>query len=53
VRNLLEDVTAWGWEQAPPQQLVFTADVPKLDQPLPPALAPNIDAAVMNAVAGL
>jgi hypothetical protein len=53
VRNLLEDVTAWGWEQAPPQQLVFTADVPKLDQPLPPALATNIDAAVMNAVAGL
>jgi len=46
LRNLLEDITAWGWERAPPQQLVFTADVPKLDQPLPRALAPDIDAAV-------
>jgi integrase len=53
LRNLLEDITAWGWERAPPQQLVFTADVPKLDQPLPRALAPDIDAAVMNAVARL
>jgi integrase len=53
LRNLLEDITAWGWEQAPSQQLVFTADVPKLDQPLPRALAPDIDAAIMNAVARL
>jgi hypothetical protein len=35
LRNLLDDVTAWGWEQAPPRRLVFAADVPKLDQPLP------------------
>ncbi len=53
LRNLLDDVTAWGWQQAPPQRLVFAADVPKLDQPLPRALAPDIDAAVMNAVARL
>lgn len=50
VRNLLEDITEWGWEQAPPRRLVFAADVPKLDQPLPRALPPDIDAAVMNAV---
>jgi integrase len=53
VRNLLDDITAWGWEQAPPRRLVFAADVPKLDQPLPRALTPDIDAAVMNAVARL
>ncbi len=53
LRNLLDDITAWGWEQAPPQRLVFAADVPKLDQPLPRALTPDIDAAVMNAVARL
>ena len=53
LRNLLDDITAWGWEQAPTRRLVFAADVPKLDQPLPRALAPDIDAAVMNAVARL
>ncbi|WP_204802363.1 tyrosine-type recombinase/integrase [Mycobacterium riyadhense] len=53
LRNLLDDITAWGWEQAPPRRLVFAADVPKLDQPLPRALAPDIDTAVMNAVACL
>lgn len=53
LRNLLDDITAWGWQQAPPRRLVFAADVPKLDQPLPRALAPDVDTAVMNAVAGL
>ena len=53
LRNLLDDITAWGWEQAPARRLVFAADIPKLDQPLPRALAPDIDAAVMNAVAHL
>jgi integrase len=53
LRNLLDDITAWGWQQAPPRRLVFAADVPKLDQPLPRALAPDVDAAVMNAVARL
>lgn len=50
LRNLLDDITAWDWEEAPPRRLVFAADVPKLDQPLPRALAPDIDTAVMNAV---
>jgi integrase len=53
LRNLLNDITAWGWQQAPPRRLVFAADVPKLDQPLPRALAPDVDAAVMNAIGGL
>jgi integrase len=53
LRNLLDDITAWGWEQAPARRLVFAADVPKLDQPLPRALAPDIDTTVMNAVARL
>ncbi|QSE87805.1 tyrosine-type recombinase/integrase (plasmid) [Rhodococcus pseudokoreensis] len=51
LRNLLDDITAWGWEQAPARRLVFAADVPKLDQPLPRALAPDVDAMVMNSVA--
>ncbi|WP_345353531.1 site-specific integrase, partial [Rhodococcus olei] len=53
LRNMLDDITEWGWEQGPVRRLVFAADVPKLDQPLPRALPPDIDDAVMNAVAGL
>jgi len=53
LRNLLDDITAWGWQQAPPRRLLFAADVPKLDQPLPRALTPDLDTVVMNAVARL
>ena len=35
LRNLLDDITAWGWEQAPPQRLVFAADVPNLTTAAP------------------
>src|SRR5690606_32226346 len=53
VRILLDGITEWCWEQAPPRRLVVAVDVPKLDQPLPRALPPDIDVAVMNAVSGL
>ena len=53
LRNMLDDIAAWGWADAPPRRLVFAADVPRLDQPLPRALPPHVDAAIMNAVAGL
>jgi integrase len=53
LRNMLDDIAAWGWADAPSRRLVFAADVPKLDQPLPRALPPDADAAIMNAVAGL
>ena len=51
VRNLLDDITAWGWTDAPTRRLLFAADVPKLDQPLPRALTPDVDSALMTAVA--
>jgi integrase len=50
LRNLLEDIAAWGWADAPAGRLVFAADIPKLDQPLPRALSPDVDAALMSAV---
>lgn len=50
VRNLLEDIAAWGWHEAPGRRLVFAADVPKLDRPLPRALTPDVDARLMAAV---
>ena len=51
VRNLLDDITAWDWSDAPTRRLVFAADVPKLPQPLPRALPPDLDSALMTAVA--
>lgn len=53
VRNLLEDTAAWGWADTPTRRLLFAADVPKLDRPLPRALAPDVDTALMNAVGDL
>jgi hypothetical protein len=53
LRNMLDDIAAWGWAEAPHRRLVFAADVPKLGQPLPRALPPDIDEALMNAVARL
>jgi hypothetical protein len=35
VRNMLEDIAAWGWAEAPTRRLVFAADIPKLDKALP------------------
>jgi site-specific recombinase XerD len=53
LRNMFEDITAWGWTEAPTRQLVFTADIPKLGRPLPRALPPTVDAALMAAVTDL
>lgn len=53
LRNLLEDITAWGWAAAPARRLVFAADIPKLDRALPRALTPDVDDALMAAVAEL
>ena len=53
VRNMLEDITAWDWADAPSRRLLFAADVPKLDRPLPRALTPDVDAALMAAVTTL
>jgi integrase len=53
VRAFLDDVTAWGWADAPPRPLVFDADIPRQPDTLPRALATDIDTALMAAVAGL
>lgn len=49
VRNFLDDITLWGWADRPARRLVFASDVPRLPRPLPRALAPDTDAAVMAA----
>jgi len=53
VRNFFDDLTVWGWAERPARQLVFPGDVPRLPRPLPRALAPDVDAALMAAVATL
>ncbi len=50
IRNFLDDITLWGWADRPERRLVFASDVPRLPRPLPRALAPHIDAALMAAV---
>jgi integrase len=53
VRALLDDVTAWGWADAPQRRLMFDADIPRQPDTLPRALPPDVDTAVMAAVATL
>ena len=53
VRTFLEDISAWGWADTPARQLIYNNDIPRLPKPLPRALAPDVDRALMAAVAGL
>ncbi|MGH8975623.1 MAG: tyrosine-type recombinase/integrase, partial [Acidimicrobiia bacterium] len=53
LRSFLDDITAWGWSEAPDRRLMFSSDVPRPPRLLPRALAPDIDAALMNVVARL
>ena len=53
LRAFLDDITAWGWADAPRQRLMFDTDIPRQPESLPRALPPDVDAAVMAAVASL
>lgn len=53
VRGFLDDIWAWGWADAPGRRLIFNADIPRQPDTLPRALPPDVDAALMGAVAGL
>ena len=53
VRNFLDDITLWGWADQPRRRLIFASDVPRLPRPLPRALAPDADAALMAAASRL
>jgi integrase len=50
VRNFLDDLVLWGWAEAPRHQLLFSTDVPRPPRPLPRALPPGADNALMAAV---
>jgi hypothetical protein len=53
LRVFFEDIACWGWASAPRGRLLFLSDLPRLPEPLPRALPPEIDRALMAAVAGL
>jgi len=53
LRCFLDDITLWGWADRPPARMLFPADIPRLDRPLPRALAPDADRDLMDAIARL
>ena len=50
VSVLLNDITEWGWPEAPPRRLVFRSDIPKLPRPLPRYLVPDADRRLARAL---
>jgi integrase len=50
LRCFLDDITAWGWAEAPPRRLVFSSDIPRQPRMLPRALPADIDAALTDAI---
>lgn len=50
LRNFLDDVSAWGWAEAPRRRLVFATDIPRQPEMLPRALPSDVDRALMAAV---
>lgn len=50
VSCLLNDITEWGWDQAPARRLVFRSDLPKRPRPLPRYLTPDIDRQLVHAL---
>lgn len=53
LRNFLDDITAWGWAEAPSRRLMFATDIPRQPEMLPRALPPDVDRALMAAVSEL
>ncbi len=53
LRVFFDDIAEWGWPSAPQRRLLFLSDLPRLPEPMPRALAPDVDRALMTAVAQL
>jgi integrase len=50
LRVFFEDIAEWGWASSPRQRLFFLADLPRLPEPMPRGLSPDVDRDVMAAV---
>ena len=53
LRAFFDDLAVWGWTERPSALLLHPGDIPRLDRPLPRALAPDHDRDLMAAVAEL
>jgi site-specific recombinase XerD len=53
LRCFLDDLALWGHAGRPPARLLFPADIPRLDKPLPRALPPDADRDLMAAISEL
>ncbi|HEY3259025.1 MAG TPA: tyrosine-type recombinase/integrase [Pseudonocardiaceae bacterium] len=53
LRCFFEDIAGWGWASAPSRRLLFSGDIPRMPDALPRALTPDVDRALMAAVADL
>jgi len=53
LRVFFDDIACRGWASAPGGRLLFLSDLPRLPDPLPRALAPATDHALMTAIARL
>jgi integrase len=53
LRVFFEDIAEWGWSSAPQRRLLFLSDLPRLPEPMPRALAPDTDRALMEAMSRL
>jgi len=53
LKGFFEDLAIWGWADQPRRQLMFGTDLPRLPEPLPRALPPDVDRDLMAAVAEL
>lgn len=53
LRAFFEDIAAWGWTCQPKRRLIFLSDLPRLPEPMPRALPPPKDQALMAEVAKL
>ena len=51
VRCFLEDITEWGWPEAPNRRLIFKNDLPRRPRPLPRYLPPDADRQLAEALA--
>jgi site-specific recombinase XerD len=53
LKMFFDDLTLWGWADAPDRLLLHRTDIARREQRLPRALTPDVDRALMAAVAEL
>ena len=53
LRVFFEDIAEWGWASTPRRRLLFLSDLPRLPDPMPRALSPDVDRALMDAFSRL